>query len=133
MSGSLKQTVRIVNPHGFHMRPMANFARLAGKFKSRVTLTWADQTSDGKSMFDLMLLAAPQGSEMIIEVSGPDEQEAIEALVKVLLDPGEPDSPPGGAARQSNFQKKEPPRSPVSRRGTPSCEEGSPFNLGFGQ
>lgn len=133
MSGSLKQTVRILNPHGFHMRPMANFARLAGKFKSRVTLTWADQTSDGKSMFDLMLLAAPQGSEMVIEVSGPDEQEALEALVKVLLDPGEADSPSAGSGKPSNFQKKGAPRSPVSRRGAPSCEERSPFNLGFGQ
>jgi hypothetical protein len=70
---------------------------------------------------------------MVIEVSGPDEQEALEALVKVLLDPGEVDSPPGGAGKQSNFQRKGARRSPVSRRGTPSCEEGSPFNLGFGQ
>jgi phosphocarrier protein HPr len=85
MNGDLLQhTVVITNPQGFHLRPMAAFARLAGDFQSNVTLSWQGRTGNGKSIFDLMMLAAPQGSEFTLEVDGPDAPAALEALVAVL-------------------------------------------------
>jgi phosphocarrier protein HPr len=82
----LRQAVRITNPQGFHMRPKAAFAELAGRFQSNVAVYWEGRAWNGKSMWDLMLVAAPQDDEVIVEVDGPDAAEALAALVAVLND-----------------------------------------------
>lgn len=107
---SLSKTVRITDPLGFHMRPKASFARAASGFQSTVRLSWAGQSADGKSMLDLMLLAAPQGSEMVVEVSGPDAPAALDALVAVLLHPGEEveEDPLGPSPEQLSQSTSEP-------------------------
>jgi phosphocarrier protein HPr len=88
MSGNpLRQTVLITNPSGFHLRPMAAFAELASRFPCTVTVTRDDRRVNGKSTLDLMLLAAPPGSELIVETDGPEASEALEALVALLQAP----------------------------------------------
>jgi phosphotransferase system HPr (HPr) family protein len=85
----LVQKVVISNPQGFHMRPMAAFAQLAARFESSVKVSREGQSVNGKSILDLMLLAAAQGTELTLEVSGPDAQAALNALVHVLKAPPE--------------------------------------------
>jgi phosphocarrier protein len=97
MSGPLQQRVIICNPHGFHMRPKSAFARRAAQFQSEIRVLWNGQTFNGKSMFELMLAAAPQGDEMTIEVEGPDAAEALGPLAAILADPGEQEQPSGPA------------------------------------
>jgi phosphocarrier protein HPr len=94
MNGApLQQKVVITNPQGFHMRPMAAFAQLAARFESSVKVSREGQTVNGKSILDLMLLAAAQGSELLLEVAGPDAKDALDALVALLKTPPEEDSP----------------------------------------
>jgi len=81
---TLQHTITITSPQGFHMRPKSEFARLAGRFQSKVTVLWEGRTGNGKSILDLMLLPAPQGSELIIEVDGPDAPAALDALVGLM-------------------------------------------------
>lgn len=92
----LRRNVIIVNPMGFHLRPMAAFARLASKYQSQVTLAKEDLKVNGKNTLQLMGLAAEQGTELILEVSGSDAQVAIEALVEILAAPSmdDDDDPP---------------------------------------
>jgi len=85
--------VVITNPQGFHMRPMAAFAQLAARFESSVKVSREGQSVNGKSILDLMLLAAAQGTELTLEVSGPDAPTALDALVTLLKTPTEEDSP----------------------------------------
>jgi len=80
----LEQKVIITNPRGFHLRPMSAFVQQASRFQSTVTLVWGEKTANGKSIFELMALAAPQGSEFQIKVDGPDALDALDALVAVL-------------------------------------------------
>lgn len=88
MSGpTLQRTVTIVNPQGFHMRPAAEFARLASAFQSQVTLAKEDLRVNGKSLLDLILLVAVPGTQLTLEVSGPDAAVAIEALAELLAAP----------------------------------------------
>jgi phosphotransferase system HPr (HPr) family protein len=94
MSGPLRQTVLIRNPQGFHMRPKAAFVRQAGQFQSEVKLDWNGQTFNGKSMFDLMLLAAEQGQQVTVETDGPDAADALATLVAVF-DQFEEEEAPG--------------------------------------
>jgi phosphocarrier protein HPr len=83
----LQRKVTIVNPNGLHMRPSAAFVELAGQFQSSVTVTHEGRSVDGKSVWDLMLLAALPGSELTLEADGPDAPQALEALSRLLSTP----------------------------------------------
>jgi len=84
---TLTYSARITNPNGLHMRPATAFAAAALRFKSEVTVRCAslNKVANGKSPLDMMFLAAPEGSELTVEVVGDDAPEALEALAAVLL------------------------------------------------
>ena len=84
MTQTLRRTVTIANPNGLHMRPAAAFAELAAKFNSSVKLARDTQTVDGRNWLELLLLAAEPGTELTLEVAGPDAAQAIDALAKQL-------------------------------------------------
>ena len=88
---TLRRTIRVTNPSGLHMRPLTVFVERARRFQSAVSVTKEDKCVDGKSPLELMLLAAEQGSELTLEVSGPDAQAAIEELATVLAAPSADD------------------------------------------
>jgi phosphocarrier protein HPr len=101
MSGeTLKRSVTVTNPHGFHMRPAARFAQRAGQFQCAVWLSREGQRVNGKSTMDLLLLAAEPGAEIVLEVSGPDAPAALEVLAALLAagadESSEPPVPPKG-------------------------------------
>jgi phosphocarrier protein HPr len=77
--------VTIVNAQGLHMRPIGAFVQLAKQFQSTVHICKVqDQKVDGKSPLGLLSLGAEQGTELTLEVSGPDQQQALDALVAFL-------------------------------------------------
>jgi len=80
----LQRTVVITNPNGLHMRPSLAFVELAGRFESKVTVSLNGQKADGKSILDLFGLLVLPGSELLLEVDGPDAPQAIDALVSLL-------------------------------------------------
>src|SRR5262245_32195789 len=101
MSGqTLRKTVEITNPQGFHMRPAAAFATLASKFKSDVHVYNEDRCADGKSVLELFTLIALPGAQVTIEVSGPDAGDALAALAEVINRRVEelPEPPPSAGA-----------------------------------
>jgi phosphotransferase system HPr (HPr) family protein len=92
----LRHKVVITNPQGLHMRPSAALAELAGRFQSAVTVSVDGKSVNGKSLWDLMLLAAMPGSELTLEVDGPDAPAALDALVALLsAPPPSEEGPPG--------------------------------------
>lgn len=96
MNGESQQRkVVITNPQGFHMRPASAFAQLAGQYQSAVTVYKDGQAINGKSPLELMFLGAEQGTELLLEVSGPDARVAIDALAELMSAP-EPPMPPKG-------------------------------------
>jgi phosphotransferase system HPr (HPr) family protein len=89
---SLKKTMVITNPRGLHMRPAVQFAQVAGKFQSAVTVKWGERSADGKSPLAMMAnMLAPPGAELTVEVNGPDARAALDALIAVLEAPPLPD------------------------------------------
>jgi phosphocarrier protein len=80
----LRRKVVIMDPQGLHLRPMTTFVQLAMRYQSTVIICKEAQRVSGKSALELMLLAAVQGTELILEVDGPDAAEAIEALGNLL-------------------------------------------------
>jgi phosphotransferase system HPr (HPr) family protein len=88
MSGEpLEGKVRITSAQGFHIRPMSAFAELAGRFASSVAVVKDGTAVNGKSIWELMLLGAEQGTELTIRVQGADAAEALAALLQLLNTP----------------------------------------------
>jgi len=67
-----------------HARPSALLVTTSGKYESEVFLIKDGIRVNGKSIMGVIMLAAEMGSRIEIEVDGPDEEEALEALVKVI-------------------------------------------------
>lgn len=82
----VQRKVIVPNPEGLHMRPAGAFAQLASKFQSGVVVSFGAKRTDGRSILGVMGLAAEQGSELIIEASGPDQEAAVEALTQFIAD-----------------------------------------------
>ena len=72
---------------GLHMRAAAQLVQLARKFRSRIWVRLGSQVADARSIMSIMILAASLGSPWVIEASGDDEQEAIQA-VQAYFDSG---------------------------------------------
>jgi len=72
--------LRVVNPLGLHARPAAKVVDCASRFSSEITLSFNGREIDAKSIMSVLLLAAGQGSEIILNISGEDETAACEAM-----------------------------------------------------
>jgi phosphotransferase system HPr (HPr) family protein len=82
---SIRHTLIIENPQGLHMRPITAFVETAVRFQSSVQVSKAGDTAvNGKSPINLLGLAAEQGTQLILEITGPDAEAALQALVEVL-------------------------------------------------
>jgi phosphocarrier protein HPr len=79
-----ERTVTITNKYGIHARPAAEIVKLAAKYKSEITLIKDDTEVNGKSIMGVMMLAAEQGSALLLRADGPDEVAAIDALAELI-------------------------------------------------
>jgi phosphocarrier protein HPr len=86
--------VIVTNPQGVHARPADMFVKLALQFKSTIEVIKDGNRVDGKSILDMLTLAAVAGSELQFEATGPDAQQALDALTDLVRqDFGENDNP----------------------------------------
>ncbi|MBS4015045.1 MAG: HPr family phosphocarrier protein [Candidatus Latescibacteria bacterium] len=76
----IQKKLIIKNEVGLHARPAAQFVKIAERYKSSVRLCKDGIWVNGKSVLGILTLAAEQGSEIILEVSGPDEVQAFKEL-----------------------------------------------------
>ena len=74
----------IVNQEGLHARPAARIVRLASSFASDIELYKDGLDVNGKSIMGVMMLAAECGSSIIIRASGPDAEQAVQALADLV-------------------------------------------------
>jgi phosphocarrier protein len=81
----VKQKITIKNRLGLHARAAVKFVNLANRFTSTVKIEKDGNEIDGKSILGILTLAAVQGSQIILKISGLDEKNAFSAL-KALID-----------------------------------------------
>ena len=72
--------VTVINKLGVHARPAAMFVRTANKFASEITVEKDGEQVNGKSIMGLMMLAAGQGSRLVISAEGHDAEAAVREL-----------------------------------------------------
>ena len=80
----IKKTVTILNSTGLHARPSAALVKLASKFKADFYIHMYGYRVNGKSILGVMTLAAEQGAELVFEVDGSDEEEAMKSILELV-------------------------------------------------
>ena len=79
---NLKKSARVVlaSKNGLHARPATKFVEIANKFASNITVDKDGNTADGKSVIEILTLAAEHGSLLVISAEGKDAAQAVKVL-----------------------------------------------------
>jgi phosphocarrier protein len=80
----MDRQVTICNKLGLHARPAMQFVDVANGFKSGIKVYNGDQCVDGKSIMQMMMLAATEGTPLKIVAEGDDAAGALDALEKLV-------------------------------------------------
>lgn len=80
----IQKEVTLLNRLGLHVRPAAQFTKIASKYKSDVYLIRDGMRVNAKSIMGVMMLAAGKGSKLVIECMGEDEGLLLEELVQLV-------------------------------------------------
>jgi phosphocarrier protein len=77
---------QIVNRLGLHARAAAKLTHLASGYQSEIWLSRSGRRVNAKSIMGVMMLAAGQGTKVLIEAEGADAPQALEALERLIAD-----------------------------------------------
>ena len=78
--------IEISNKLGLHARASAKLTQIAGSYSSEVWLEKGPRRINAKSIMGVMMLAAGKGSTIVVGTEGSDEQQALEAILKLVAD-----------------------------------------------
>lgn len=86
MSDTHQTIVTIRNKLGLHARPAMALVDLTNQFESDVALQRDDssETIDGKSIMQVMMLAATKGTRLKVVATGPDAQKLVLAITEIV-------------------------------------------------
>ena len=76
----MEQEFVVCNRRGMHARAAAQIAKLASQFQCEVWLMKDGVRVNGKSIIDVLTLASPHGSKVVVTSEGPDAGAAMQAL-----------------------------------------------------
>ena len=81
-----QRDIEIVNKLGLHARASAKLTQLAAKYQCDVVMSRNNRKVNAKSIMGVMMLAAGKGAKVVVEVDGPDETAAMDAIVALIGD-----------------------------------------------
>ena len=84
---SVSREVVVSNKLGLHARPAMQFVDLANQFASEITVRKGGdepEQADGKSVMQMIILAATEGTPLMIEATGEDAEQAVAQLVALF-------------------------------------------------
>jgi phosphocarrier protein HPr len=80
----IEKEITIINRLGLHARPAAMFVRIASRYRSEIWVEKEGEQINGKSIMGLMMLAAGQGSKLLIRCEGSDADKAMEEIEELI-------------------------------------------------
>ena len=83
-ASKLSRELTIVNRLGMHARPSAMFVKTASKFRAEVWVEKDGERVNGKSIMGLMMLAAGQGSKLLVSCEGADAEKALAEIEAII-------------------------------------------------
>jgi phosphocarrier protein len=84
-SMTLTKKLKILNRLGLHLRAAAQFVKTTSKFKCRILVKNGNGHVNGKSIMNLMTLAAGYGAELTLVFEGEDAQDALKEIQSLFL------------------------------------------------
>ncbi len=84
---TVSREVVITNIHGLHTRPVMQFVDVASRFASEIAVHKGGAEpadADGKSVMQMIILAAEPGTPLRIDATGADAAEAVNQLVRLV-------------------------------------------------
>ena len=81
-----RREVEIVNKLGLHARAAAKLTHLAGNYQCDIWLSRSGRRVNAKSIMGVMMLAAGQGTSVLVEANGDDADAAIAAIAKLVAE-----------------------------------------------
>jgi len=78
------KSVEIVHKLGLHARAAAKLTQIAGGFQSEIWLSRSGRRVNAKSIMGVMMLAAGQGTSVLVEAKGDDADDAIAAIASLV-------------------------------------------------
>lgn len=82
----IRREITIGNKLGLHARAAAKLTQTAGRYPCRVSIERGARKVNAKSIMGVMMLAAGMGTVVALETEGPQEEEAMQALLALIED-----------------------------------------------
>lgn len=76
--------IQVVNPSGLHLRPAGLLCQTSMKFKSKIVILYQDKEINAKTVLNVMASGIKCGSEIEVQCTGDDEEEALEAVCNLI-------------------------------------------------
>lgn len=70
----------LINKRGLHARAATRLVQCSQRFAARITVHHGERQGDADNIMSLLMLAAPCGTELVIEAEGDDENAALDAI-----------------------------------------------------
>lgn len=80
----IRKEVTLLNRLGLHIRPAAQFTKIAARYKADVYLVRDDMRVNAKSIMGVMMLAAGRGTRLTLECTGEDEEALCAELLQLI-------------------------------------------------
>src|SRR5450755_4121294 len=80
----IDREITILNRLGLHARPSAMFVKVCNRHRADIWVEKDGEQVNGKSIMGLMMLAAGQGTKMILSAEGIDAEKAIQELEQLI-------------------------------------------------
>lgn len=80
----VSKNIQVNNQVGLHARPATFFIQKSSEFKSGIWVEKNDRRVNAKSLLGVLSLGITKGTEIKVIADGPDEKEAIDALVSLI-------------------------------------------------
>ena len=74
----------VANRLGLHARPSAKLTQLATQYRCDVWLERDGRRVNAKSIMGVMMLAASQGTKLVVETEGEDAEPALQAIIELI-------------------------------------------------
>ncbi|HEX5960949.1 MAG TPA: HPr family phosphocarrier protein [Rhodanobacteraceae bacterium] len=80
----VEKEIVVSNKLGLHARASAKLVQLVQEFKSTIWLVSGGREVNAKSIMGVMMLAAGIGTPLTLRAEGPDEAQALDAVVALF-------------------------------------------------
>jgi phosphotransferase system HPr (HPr) family protein len=86
--GEASAEITVENDHGLHLRPAADFVRMAARYRSQIQVTnltrGGNRQANARSLLEVTALGVDTGHSIRLSATGEDAPDAVRALTDLI-------------------------------------------------